>query len=118
MVNRGWLPQSQLHSIPSPSNTKIEIEAVIRKSENRPQFVGANIPERNVWYYKNFEDMANHCDALPVYVELTYDPQTAKIGPIGGQTNITVRNEHLNYLLTWFSLSAITTAMWYFKFIR
>uniref|UniRef100_A0A914YWP3 SURF1-like protein n=1 Tax=Panagrolaimus superbus TaxID=310955 RepID=A0A914YWP3_9BILA len=117
MVNRGWLSQSQLQSIPPPPSSKVVVEAVIRKSENRPQFVGENIPERNVWYYRNFEEMANHCDALPVYLEATFE-SSQRNGPIGGQTNVTVRNEHLNYLLTWFSLSAITTAMWYFKFCR
>uniref|UniRef100_A0AC35F9H1 SURF1-like protein n=1 Tax=Panagrolaimus sp. PS1159 TaxID=55785 RepID=A0AC35F9H1_9BILA len=86
-------------------------------NENRPQFVGENIPERNVWFYKNFEEMANHCDALPVYLEATFE-SSQRHGPIGGQTNISVRNEHLNYLLTWYSLSAITTVMWYFKFCR
>ena len=83
----------------------------------RPQFVGQNIPERNVWYYKNFEEMAKHCNASPIYVEATFE-SSQRNGPIGGQTNINVRNEHLNYLLTWYTLSAVTTAMWYFKFCR
>ena len=39
-------------------------------------------------------------------------------GPIGGQTNVNIRNEHLNYLITWYTLSAATLAMWYIRFVK
>lgn len=57
-------------------------------------------------------------------------------GPIGGQTNVQLRNEHLSYIVTWyvpepfgaqrshpisfcfrFSLSAFTTLMWLRKYV-
>ncbi len=34
-------------------------------------------------------------------------------GPIGNQTRVTLRNEHVSYIVTWFSLSAITSFLWY-----
>ena len=76
-----------------------------------------NIPERGVWYYKNFEQMAEYCGTLPIYVEATSE-FTKPGGPIAGQTNVNVRNDHMQYLITWFSLSAITGAMWFLKFYR
>ncbi|KAE9554048.1 hypothetical protein FO519_002744 [Halicephalobus sp. NKZ332] len=119
MVNRGWLPGPQLHErpVPKPHIGVTEFDAIVRKSENRPQFVSENIPERGVWYYKNFAQMAEYCGASPIYVEATSE-FTEPGGPIAGQTNINVRNEHLQYLLTWFSLSAITGVMWFLKFYR
>lgn len=38
--------------------------------------------------------------------------------PVPGQTRVTLRNEHVSYFVTWFSLSAITTYMWHRMFIR
>lgn len=34
-------------------------------------------------------------------------------GPIGGQTTISLRNEHLSYVATWFSLSGLSCYFWY-----
>ncbi|TKR81213.1 hypothetical protein L596_015124 [Steinernema carpocapsae] len=120
LVNRGWVPSHR--SDPSTRRSSqvqgtVEFDAIVRKSEGRPQFVGENIPERGVWYYKNFEQMAKRYGTAPVYVEAKYE-STVPDGPIGGQTNITVRNEHMSYLVTWFSLSAVTTAMWAMKFLK
>ena len=36
--------------------------------------------------------------------------------PIPGQTRITLRNEHVGYFITWFSLSAITSYLWFRQF--
>uniref|UniRef100_A0A8C2D5M4 SURF1-like protein n=1 Tax=Cyprinus carpio TaxID=7962 RepID=A0A8C2D5M4_CYPCA len=39
-------------------------------------------------------------------------------GPIGGQTRVTLRNEHRQYVITWYGLCAATSYMWYAKFIK
>ena len=39
-------------------------------------------------------------------------------GPIGGQTRVTLRNEHMSYIITWFSLSAITSYLWFRQVYR
>ena len=93
------------------------LEAIVRKSEPRPQFVGQNLPEKDVWFYKDHHQMARQYGTAPIYVEAVAE-STVPGGPIGGQTNITVRNEHLNYLITWFTLSAVTLGMWAVKFVR
>lgn len=38
--------------------------------------------------------------------------------PVPRQTRVTLRNEHVSYFVTWFSLSAITSFMWHRRFIR
>ncbi|KAH7693293.1 SFT-1 protein, partial [Aphelenchoides avenae] len=120
MVNRGWVPRDDIHVELEKKKRRsgtVEIEAVVRKSEKRPQFVGENIPERGVWHYKDFDQMAQKCGALPVYMEAVYET-TESGGPIGGQTNVNIRNEHLNYALTWFATSIVTMLMWYQRFVR
>lgn len=61
--------------------------------------------------------MCRYSNAEPIYIEAITDC-TIDGGPIGGQTRITLRNEHLSYIFTWFSLSAFTGLMWHRMFIR
>ncbi|GMR32107.1 hypothetical protein PMAYCL1PPCAC_02302 [Pristionchus mayeri] len=120
MVNRGWIPRGKMNResrLNSEEKGEVTIDAIVRKSEHRPQFVGANQPEKGVWFYKDFNEMAKQAGTAPIYVESTYE-MTRPGGPIAGQTNVKVRNEHLNYLLTWYSLSAVTLAMWYIRFAK
>uniref|UniRef100_A0A8B9ZUJ5 SURF1-like protein n=1 Tax=Anas zonorhyncha TaxID=75864 RepID=A0A8B9ZUJ5_9AVES len=39
-------------------------------------------------------------------------------GPIGGQTRVSLRNEHMQYIVTWYGLCAATSFLWYRKFIQ
>jgi len=42
----------------------------------------------------------------------------AELERTGNPNGIQLRNDHMSYILTWFTLSAITTLMWAQKFIR
>ncbi|CAP39050.1 Protein CBR-SFT-1 [Caenorhabditis briggsae] len=118
LINRGWLPtfyfDPESHAKTNPQGTVI-LEAIVRKTEQRPQFVGQNVPEQGVWYYRDLEQMAKWHGTEPVWLDAAYET-TVPGGPIGGQTNINVRNEHMNYLTTWFTLTLVTMLMWIHKF--
>lgn len=58
--------------------------------------------------------MAQLTGASPIYLDATRDSFG---GPIAGQTRVTLRNEHLSYIITWFSLSAITSFYWIKNFL-
>ncbi|KJH42591.1 SURF1 family protein [Dictyocaulus viviparus] len=119
LINRGWVPTSKTsplsHQLSQPKGI-VTLNAVVRKSETRPRFIKENVPEKGQWFYKNVYQMAKFHNTDPIYLEATYD-STIHGGPIGGQTNINIRNDHLSYLLTWFSLSAITLAMKWLNFM-
>ncbi|KAI8040932.1 hypothetical protein M5D96_006875 [Drosophila gunungcola] len=94
LVNRGWVSRKQVEPETRPLaqlKTEVELTAVVRKGEAR---------------------------AAPVFLDATYDVQAAKNGPIGGQTRVTLRNDHLSYLVTWFSLSAATSFLWYRQIVK
>lgn len=55
--------------------------------------------------------------ASPIFLDATNEFDIPG-GPVGGQTRISLRNEHLSYILTWFTLSGATGYMWYLKFIK
>lgn len=61
--------------------------------------------------------MAEKADTSPIYLEMSINNNLNQY-PISGQTRVELRNEHLNYLLTWYCLSGATAYMWYWKFIK
>lgn len=50
--------------------------------------------------------------ADPYFVDAKYET-TIRGGPIGGQTTVSLRNEHLSYIFTWLSLSGLSGYFWY-----
>lgn len=56
--------------------------------------------------------MCKLTDADPYFFDAKYE-STIPGGPIGGQTTVSLRNEHLSYIFTWFSLSGISSYFWY-----
>lgn len=50
--------------------------------------------------------------AQPYFIDAVFESSVPG-GPIGGQTIVTIRNEHLQYVITWLSLSGFTSLFWY-----
>lgn len=61
---------------------------------------------------RDLETMCAITGASPIFLDAGIETDV-EAGPIGGQTRVTLRNEHLSYIFTWFSLSAATSYMWY-----
>ena len=71
----------------------------------------------NTWQFRDIEEMAQYANTSPVLLDadasmvvLTIDVSlyilhfiatTVIGGPIGGQTRISLRNDHLQYVFTW-----------------
>lgn len=120
LVNRGWIPKTMKNSS-EIQKTNIqdeqEIVGILRLKERRPPFIPKNRPQQNMWYYRDVDEMAEKGNASPIYIEMVFNKNLNQY-PIGGQTRIELRNEHLSYLLTWYCLSAATAFMWYRKFMK
>lgn len=54
----------------------------------------------------------------PYFIDMKYDPELPVDAPIGSQTRVTLRNEHLQYIITWYSLSGITGYLWWRQVIK
>ena len=93
-----------------------------------------NEPEKNIWRTRDVPEMAAALNTAPIFLDevksKTFMPHRIELernvafvgtsvpgGPIGGQTNVQLRNEHTSYILTWFSLSAFTALMWLRKYV-
>ncbi|XP_059045986.1 surfeit locus protein 1 [Achroia grisella] len=121
LINRGWIPQSQKpreKRLSSFVKGPVEIVGVVRLTEKRPPFMPKNNPQKNAWYTRDLEQMGNHIGCSPVWLDArgVLDPPSG--WPIPNQTRVNLRNEHLSYIVTWYSLSGLTAFMWHRYFIR
>ena len=71
-----------------------------------------NNPEKGEWYWADLSSLSQTLGTEPVLVEATASSTPPGGFPTGGQSQVVIRNEHMQYIITWFSLSAITLAMW------
>ncbi|XP_050432178.1 surfeit locus protein 1 [Adelges cooleyi] len=118
LVNRGWVSMQNK----SPASRKsgqisgeVELEGVVRLNEPRPQFVAKNISDSRFFSYRDLDAMSQLVDSKPILIDAVVESSVPG-GPIGGQTNISLRNEHLSYIITWYGLAAATGYMWYSKY--
>uniref|UniRef100_A0A0K8SFG3 SURF1-like protein n=3 Tax=Lygus hesperus TaxID=30085 RepID=A0A0K8SFG3_LYGHE len=120
LVNRGWVPFPKKKPSTRPDGQisgEVELEGIVRLTEPRPQFGPANKTDVGIWFHRDVEGMAELVDCSPIFLDACAE-STVPGGPIGGQTRASLRNEHLSYILTWFSLSGATAYMWYMKYVR
>ncbi|KAH7843622.1 hypothetical protein Vadar_018934 [Vaccinium darrowii] len=99
--------------------TPVEVVGVIRGSEKPSIFVPANDPSSAQWFYVDVPAIARAC-GLPentIYIEdINENVNPSRPYPIPKDANTLIRSsvmpqDHLNYTLTWYSLSAAVTFM-------
>ena len=122
MVNRGWVPLEKRDPASRPEGLPagtVTVEGVARVPAERGWMQPDNDPAANMWFWYDIQRMAAQAgastgNALPVVIEAGAAANPGCF-PIGGQTNVNITNNHLQYAFTWFSL-AITLIVIYFVF--
>jgi surfeit locus 1 family protein len=119
LVNRGFVPTRRK----DPSTREagqiagpVDITGILRHADPpRGLVVPQNRPGDNFWFYVDIPAMAATRDldrVLPFYLEA--GPAANPGGfPIGGQTRVSLPNDHLQYAITWY-LFALTLTVIYF----
>ncbi|KAM8802448.1 surfeit locus protein 1 isoform 2-T2 [Rhynchonycteris naso] len=120
LVNRGFVPRKKVNPNTRQKGQiegEVDLVGTVRLTETRKPFVPENNPERNHWHYRDLEAMAKFAGTDPIFIDADFK-STVPGGPIGGQTRVTLRNEHMQYILTWYGLCAATSYLWIKKFLR
>ncbi|XP_004593721.2 surfeit locus protein 1 [Ochotona princeps] len=120
LVNRGFVPRRSVNPDTRQKGQvegEVELVGMVRLTETRKPFVPENHPERNHWHYRDLVAMAKAAGTEPILIDADFK-STVPGGPIGGQTRVTLRNEHLQYIVTWYGLAAATSYLWWKKFLR
>ncbi|XP_018015729.1 surfeit locus protein 1 [Hyalella azteca] len=118
LVNRGWVPKKFKNAktrLQGQVEGEQEITGVVRLQENRSPFMAKSSAQNQMFLYRDVETMSAMTGSLPVFLDACTGVPG---GPMAGQTRVSIRNEHLSYLLTWYSLSFITSFLWYRKYIN
>ncbi|VDN05018.1 unnamed protein product [Thelazia callipaeda] len=128
LVNRGWVPPQRINPINRAEGQvqgQVTFNAVVRHSEKKPIFVKKNDPDRNLWLYTDISQMAEKYGTEAVLVDACYGEffflrygrksghSTVEGGPIGGQTRVIHRNDHMLYACFWFSIGAAVLYAWF-----
>ncbi|KAH7909788.1 SURF1 family-domain-containing protein [Hygrophoropsis aurantiaca] len=123
LVDRGFISKDFSENYDRQEEGEIEIVGMLRTSHTRNNFTPDNRPEEGQWYWADVDGMADYAggesaNVQPVFVEEIFSghagdatTRSHKGIPLGRATTVDVRNAHLSYVITWYSLSVFTTAM-------
>jgi surfeit locus 1 family protein len=112
LVNRGFVPMEA--EVPPPDTGETDLTGLARVSEPAGLFTPAPDAVRRIEWVR---DIARLSALMPAEVApiapFTLDLPAGPPGtlPQGGETVLTVTNNHLGYALTWFGFAIITPAM-------
>ena len=116
LVNRGWVPFDWQGSPPAPlqGDQEVEVTGIVRIPETPSWLTPENEPEKNDWYYADLGEMARAAGMLTVtdyYIYATGERLTSGeprplLAPDLNEWQATLRNNHMTYAITWFSLAA------------
>jgi len=121
LIDRGWVPLDLKDPAARPGSrpaATITVEGIARVSQRGGWMTPDNEPDEDFWFTVDIPAIAAHLrlDAVaPVYVES--GPTPSGTWPIGGQTRSEVRNDHLQYAITWFLL-ALALVVIYGLYVR
>jgi surfeit locus 1 family protein len=126
IVNRGFVPDDRKDAVSRADGQitgPVEIVGALRWPEARNWFSPADDPAHNLWFVRDPLAMAaakGVSPAAPFYVE-----QESPVPPGGwpqpGKLIVQLRNEHLQYAVTWYGLALVLVvvfAVWALKSSR
>jgi surfeit locus 1 family protein len=117
LINRGFVPYtnySAMTRLHAQIEQEVEIIGLLRSNEIMNSFTPANKPPYE-WHHRDVDEMAKTLSTAPIFLDAV-ESCTIRGGPIAGQTAINLRNDHLSYIITWFSLSGLTSFLWWKRF--
>jgi len=123
LVNRGWVPQSMGNANTRQEGQVVgerEISGVLRITEQTSSLTPKNREDNLIWFSRDVPALAKKLRTLPILfdLDLASSQEAAQMGgPVGGQTRISLTNDHAQYMFTWWAISAITTILWLQKFV-
>jgi surfeit locus 1 family protein len=116
VVNRGFVPSELLDPAKRPQSQpagEVTVTGLVRAPEDHGWFLPADDPGKNQWFARDPAAIARVKGLARVAPFLIEADDTPNPGgwPKGGQTRLTIPNNHLQYALTWFALAIVLAAV-------
>jgi surfeit locus 1 family protein len=130
-VNRGFVPEVRKDSATRAAGQTtglVTLTGVLRSSEVRVRFSGANDPIKNVFYVRAPSEFLVPLGGIATSqsrraLDPSYYVDQTTLAPAGGLPmplvgKIAISNRHLEYALTWYALAATLLGVAFFRFRR
>jgi surfeit locus 1 family protein len=122
LVVRGWVPDDRRLPATRAAGQvtgTVTVDGISRVPAPRAWMQPEDRPAENIWYVVDVAMMAAAIPGpvAPVVVEAGPAPVPGGL-PEGGQTRVTLSNNHLQYVITWYGLAAALVAVWIARAIR
>lgn len=118
LVDRGFVPK-EMKDASTRLQGQIEgtttVTGVARKPQERGYFSAPDDVAGNMWFTRDPATMGaalKLAHVAPFYIEADATPNVGGF-PVGGRTQVTIRNEHFQYALTWFGLALVLLAVYF-----
>ncbi|MEX2454194.1 MAG: SURF1 family protein [Rhodospirillaceae bacterium] len=123
LVDRGWAPPARDRR---PGEMRypegdVTLDGILRAGGRPNPWFPDNEPENRIWFYADPSAMAAALgleDARPYIVEAGPGDVAGASYPVGGQTVVSIANNHLQYALTWFGLAGTLIAIYVLYHVR
>lgn len=116
LVDRGFVPFEHGGALAEhrPAAGRAEVDGVVRQPEPAGLFVPANQPEKNIWYTVDVPAMSKVAgqSLAPIYVAAKSDGSAGWPAATGGTEGTGIRNEHLQYAIFWYSMTAVLAVIY------
>ena len=121
LVNRGWVPLDNKEPetrLGGQIQGAYRLEGVVAPGGRAGWFTPDNEPENNIWFWTDTEALAAKAGIPPPSFLVDAGPAPNPGGlPIGGQTKVELRSQHMQYIVIWYAL-AISLAVIYAIYMR
>jgi surfeit locus 1 family protein len=113
LVNRGWISRDkQFQEDRDPASLprgEVTISGLLREPWKKNWFTPKNKPQEGKFFFPDVHQMAAVVGSEPVWIEETMAPslldsydREAKGRPIGRPAEVNLRNNHAQYIFTWY----------------
>ncbi|KAF4124789.1 surfeit locus 1 family protein, partial [Geosmithia morbida] len=123
LVNRGWISKEHRDKRTRPDGLQtgeVTVEGLLREPWKKNMFTPENRPEKGEFYFPDVKQMAELTGSQPVWVEATNEPEFMQMVdyerrgiPFGRAAEVNLRNNHAQYIFTWYGLAFATSIMLY-----
>lgn len=112
LIDRGWIPferRAPATRAAGQIEGDVAFEGIVRLAKGPGTFTPDNDPKGNNWYYVDPEGMARAADidTLPGYYVMSAAEAPPGGYPLTRQWRLDIRNNHIEYALTWYLMAAI-----------
>ncbi|KAF6840627.1 SURF1 family protein [Colletotrichum plurivorum] len=121
LVNRGWISKEMADQGKRPGGLprgEVTVEGLLRKPWKKNMFTPENRPDRWEFFFPDVRQMAELTGSQPVWIEATIEHEFFRVMdlksrgiPIGRSAEVNLRNNHAQYIFTWYGLAFATSIM-------